>query len=377
MAWVVKAGVPAYVNWLESARAAILGTDYEWVGDYFWLLSERTLDTAQFCSLGPLVCEPLNPLDFLGFVGAGRFGRGVQAASLGDKLTCFLQQRMFEVYCENTIPTGENVCTFLYSQVTGVESGGDRIIADRLVPACDKLAVGGGQPGGGQQHIVYYSDSHAFTGQIATGGVAGFTASGIPVILYDWVQHDRWIWVNGNVGPNPWTFYACTTGTGVPTDYTPPPAPERPPYAVQPPDQTYTDIADLGAELDLIERKLHVVIEQGISTQIDREWPLAVEGEVTPVESDEDVALVDVAGVIVTLSNIANQVDERFGEPRELHRVGRIVFGTEAGWLAPIEITVTPQLFVGLPPGVTRVRLHLLPPTTGTMQFVKRQTPQA
>jgi hypothetical protein len=375
MAWTVKTGIPEYVSWLESARVAILGSDYEWVGEYFWLLSERTLATAPFCAAGPLTCPDLNPLDFLGLVGAGRLGGGIQAASLGEKLTCFLQQKMFEAYCENVVAEGAHVCTLLYSQGTGVETGENRIIAARYVPPCDHLAIRKTSGPGTGGHIVYYSATTGFTGAIATGGFSGTTSDGESVYFWPWVQSARYIWVNSDgTWPDFWNFYACQTGTGEGTPYEAPPL-ERPPYALTPPSNEYPDIAALGAEMDNLERKLHVVIEQGITTQIDREWPLAIEGEVLPVETDEDVELVDVAGVIVTLSNIGNQTDERFGEPRELHRVGRIVFGTSAGWLAPIEITVTPQLFVGLPPGVTKVRLHLLPPTTGTMQMVKRVTP--
>jgi hypothetical protein len=152
--------------------------------------------------------------------------------------------------------------------------------------------------------------------------------------------------------------------------------PVQPASAIPPEAGVYTTIADLGAELDRLEYKLHAVLDIGTQGTIRSTLALVPDAEPVSLEGDETVELVDEsAGFIVTVANIGNQTDERFGEPRMLHNLGRVVVGSATGWMPPIEITVSPMLICNLPPGVKYVRVHVLPPATATIQKLKAPAP--
>lgn len=359
MAWTKKAAAPAYANLTEEVLALITGGPDAWVLPWLDIVGNQIIDVNAFCADGPEVCDPLAPIDFLGFLGGGgRLGAGLNAAQLGPKLACFARNRLFGAYCEQIVPAssgcGPDFVPFAPQH--------GWVIAD--VPAgTNEVFVGGGHGGNVQQ--VFYVTNHDLGTINWSQGLSWRTVA--PDIYIDnsgrATSRQMAIRINDFV---PYAYRLC--GAAAHTDTYVAPAQPQPPTAIAPTPKVYATIPDLGVELDHLENKLHWVLESLIQRDVELHNANVVDAPPVTVQPNVDIPLLpDASGFIITVANIGNQTDMRFGEPRQLHRLGRVVLGNAGGWYSPIEITVNPMMVTNLPAGTDRIRVHVEPPATATV----------
>lgn len=373
MPWQKKAGTPDYVNATQFFATAITGTSEDWLLQHLVLLGDRTLDVNALCAAGPFSCESLDALDFLGFLGGGRVGVAAGGIGLIPKLACFIDQRVFSAMCEQTMAGFD--CASIGTRNTWIPGASDNMWYFEDIPTgFTHMRVGvvndNGHPGQCAAIAYGYSDGPPTN----LGVIAAFSGVSTGFIGGEYPIQPTATKFAVRCDPNGATFevWFCNPGaTEIPPEDIPEPEGVLPPTT-----RDYPDIAALGAELDNVERKLHWLIDAQVSSQISNTYPMVPSEESTPVIDDSDIPLDEsVVGVLVVCSDLGNQTDERFGEPRQLHRLGRVVIGNDEGWLPPIEITVSPMLIASLPAGMTKARVHVLPPATAIVTLMKRQMP--
>lgn len=367
MPWTKKPAAPNYANLTEEVLAIITGGPDAWVVPWLDIVGNQIIDVNAFCAAGPEVCDPLDAIDFLGFVPGGRFSRSIGVIGLAPKLACFLRNRLFSAYCELLVPASSGCGPDVPPNL--VDGGGWNIMD---VPAgTTSVYVQGGHGGNVQQ--VFYTSNHTTGGIDWSHGLSWSTVAPDIYIDNDGRAIDRIMAIRTNAFRSP-SYKLCGAAAHT-TTYTPPVVPQ-PPTAIAPTPKVYGTIPDVGKELDRIEQKLHWVLNSLVSAEIELHAPSVVDAPPIAVQPNVDIPLLpDASGFIVTVANIGNQTDERFGEPRQLHRLGRIVLGNAGGWFSPIEITVNPMLVTNLPAGTDRIRVHVEPPATATVLALARAQP--
>lgn len=367
MTWQKKAAAPAFANLAEEVEAIVTGGPDGWVLPWLDILGNQIIDVNAFCTAGPETCPPLDAFDFLGLVGGGRLGSTIGAAGLGAKLACFARQRMFSAYCEQPVPATTGCGPDFFPPTFG----GDWVIAD--VPAgTNEVFVGGGHGGNVQQ--VYYVTNHDLNTINWSQGLHWRTVA--PDIYIDNTGRATATQMAIRINAfRPYAYRLC--GSAAHTDVFTPPVQAKPLTAIPPTPRVYATIPDLGKELDNIENKLHWILDTVVTGAYELHAASVVDGPSVTVQPNVDIPLLeDASGFIVTVSSIGNQTDEHFGEPRQLHRLGRVVIGNAAGWGPPLEITVSPMLITNLPPGTDRIRVHVEPPATATVVPLARVIPR-
>jgi len=377
MVWTKKFGAPDFAYPAEVTRAWIQGTPDAWIGDWLYLLGGVPINVPLLCAMGPQTCAPFDQLDFLSAVTSGnRFGIAVNFAQLLNKLSCFCMQRVFAAYCQDTGPTVcqtlDRVSSWNWATPSVMAKPSTSIVRVRY----ELLGTEGGATGVDVQ--LYACNDATGSSPVKIDEVLHLTGAAVTHINVDSSQGGPFLRVGGSAYPGGSgqnaTCIVCIDGTDPEGPFVPPDI-YQPPTAIPPPAGNYPDIAALGAELDRIENKLHLVLEQGIQQEIASIWPLVESGEVETPTNDEDVELGDAAGFIVTVSNPGLDVDESFGAPIEMNGVGRVVLGNGVAWLPPIPITVSPLLLTNLPATITVCRVHVYVPATFTVQRLARAAP--
>lgn len=374
MAWRRKASAPLYANLAEKVGALITGTADAWVLPWFNLVpGNQIMDIEAFCALGPPPEPQIDALDFLSFLPVSKFGAAVGTAQLGEKLADWAFVKLFAAYCELAVATGET-CTPFGTYTANIADGRQFVAGTGFaVPAgCHKLQVRIVSWGSGTNDIHLVGYAGGVNIQNPTPDGHSFHPAGY-VSQHTWTAELTSIGAYSNATGTVAEFAWCMPGSVepfVPDDIV------QPPTAIPPTPRVYTTIEDLGAELDQIETKLHWVLNYLTPMAVDTWAPMVADELVTPATAEEDIELgPDVTGFVVTVTNIGNQTDERFGEPRQLHKLGRVVMGTGGSWLQPIEITVSPMLVLKPDPSIKFCRVQVYPPATATVTTLVKAPP--
>lgn len=399
MPWTMAPGAPAYAYPIEVVRAMILGTPDAWLTDWLWLIGGVPTAVAPLCAAGPQECEAFTEADFLSAATSGnRAGLAINLLQLVPKLQCFVEQRLFSAYCENTTVEPGPGAWLTYD---GAACGTGPDVWDCLIWSgttplprdASELRMYVSSGGAATIALAVSWNSPMTTGVSADVAQSGRTASGyggvdavvggtrvLNIAPYQSSGRDLYPFMVRRGGTPPAIQPYCAVidyfgpTPGEPDTYDPPPV-YQPPTAVAPPPGDYPDIAAVGAELDLIERKLEILLDDAANREVATLWPLVPVGGPFAVTNDTDISIPEGGGLVVAVTNIGNQTDESYGEPRRLHRLGRVTVGSSSGWLPPFDITVTPMMLVGLPLEVTRARVHVMSPAVAQVQILQRAQP--
>jgi hypothetical protein len=375
LVWTKKSASPDYVNLAETVEALITGTPDGWALPWWSLVDNRVVDVNAFCTLGPETCASLDINDFLIGLGAGEFAPAVILLGLRDKLSCWARQRLFAAYCENDLSSdwGSWTCFDLHApdagqvdQFVAYPAGADQF-QFKWGPAIDHV-------GGSGQLNLYRSLGGAPTEGTRFGRVEGNIATEqAPDIARTTGAFDS-VYFSAKLG---YEVHVCVRFHGGAEDYVPPELVE-PPGLVAPTPKTYTDIADLGAELDKLEQKLHWVLDYAAAAASDKFIPLVVDGSTEEPEPDEDIELgPQHLGVIVYAAPVTYETSLEFGDPPRLFHYGRILMGNGDGWLQPIDLTVQPMIVLKPDPTMNVVRVHARDGVTITLQKLVKPPPAA
>jgi hypothetical protein len=369
--WVPKATAPARISLASDFLALITGdATWDWLTPWVWVLGVRFYDTAEFCARGPgPVLDPLTIADFLTpTVGPGR---------LWDKLANIARDRIFGAFCEQPAVIGTaGWCTYFDGTYSASGSDGwvDYPSPYALFPATTtqiRYRTSGTLVDGGSLSLRFWSEASTHVRVDACSNDGAFHTVTIPAgarrTTIEW---------NGPRGDHPVTFdYDCDVGGSPAVEWTPT---VQPPVigALEPTHNTYTTIADLGAELDHQEDKLDqlrqtlaflVQIQAAPSLAPDEVLP----GPDLPVDPPVDIPVGAIAAV-VTVSTIPASSNVELLDPQRYSRLGMITLGTADGWLPSIHIEHNPQMIVPLPPWAKLIRVSVYSPATATVRFLTK-----
>jgi hypothetical protein len=145
----------------------------------------------------------------------------------------------------------------------------------------------------------------------------------------------------------------------------------------------YPDLPALGHELDRLELKSDSML--GLLAQLVASDPsarlaaiLALLGAGSAVIDAPAAAAADTVldasgtvGAIVSFTDPGPEADVSFGLPTAYYHIGRVTYGTEAGWYAPQELRVNPLIIGPWGPDITRVQVAMYG-GTATVSFIRR-----
>ena len=374
MVWVKKSAAPDYVNALARVRLGLEGSADDWLLPWLNLIpAGLILDVNAFCGDGPPPAAEFTIDDFLGGLVGGPLGAGIAVFGLREKVNARAREHLFAILCEEHLTGGTHCETFeadILMATTGQTWAPPRnIIAGgaTLKITCVALSTNG------------LHDMHVYW--FAAGGYLTETFAASPLLTaVGQVQNhavpataDQFQISTNGAGQRVKLEFCGITGTI--NDHVPD-AIVQPDSAIPPEPGVYVDVGDLGAELDAIEQKLHWVLDYTAHQLVTAIDPLVADDVVDVVDPEEDVELgPDVLGVIVTITDIPGSTDERFGEPRQLHNLGRVVLGNGTAWLPPVPITVSPMLLLKTDATITAVRVQTFPPAAATVTKLVRAAP--
>jgi hypothetical protein len=376
--WVPKTGAPVTFNLREAFIAAILGQPDSWLADWQHLMSDATLNTGNFCENVSFDVPPLEVSDLLGFLPmlGGPLGLAAGAAAgflqVQERLTAYILARVGSVYCQMSDPEGTH-CELILSDRQydlGIPPWGDNVLALPIPAGTVRLKI----------HV-----SVAFTGDpgfIAFVRNPGLVQTGVygsqlwnntspdAFYYYDVPATSTDYWISGwSSNPGRMSVQACGLPGGEPVENVPQIEPVPEDY-VAPTTTIYTDVADLGAELDRLERKAELVRDLVVYL-VNRLAPPAIIVDATELEADEEIPLLEAKGCIITVSSIPDAVGMSFGDPPSFTGLGRVTFGTTAAWFPSVELVQNPMVLAPLPAYATRIRVQVAPPATATVQLLR------
>jgi hypothetical protein len=380
MSWTAKPGVPVSFD-LASAFTSLVTGDTAWDWLLAWAPSFGLQDTytADFCAAGPPVWE-YSPLVWLPVAGRTPIQTALNIMARIQTARHLAEERVFGAYCEQSVPAG-TYSIDLYQRAC-VDYPGNWNSGVRPIPAgsahmrvsFDNAVAA--DPTHGWAVRIRYDPGADRTGEIDlveghVGGAGTLSYHPAPFTVTTGYTHYE-IFVICEDGGSVCVDVKVEFDGGGSTNF-PLPDVTQPANYVAPATRTYDTIAQLGAELDAQELKLDLITQ--LVTFLASQTPIAPAGPVdepVPVEPDAPVDVTDAAGVIVTLASIPSWADENFGTPVQLHRIGRIDFGSADGWHTSVEITHTPMLVMPLPLGTTRMQVNTHPVVGATLQVLKK-----
>jgi hypothetical protein len=375
MTWTRKAAAPLSFNLGEAFAALVTGdSSWSWLTGWIPILGNPSVDTDQFCALGPPTTDDLAFTDF-----SNRNRTPLEAVLskvlLAGKIRNWVYGRTFSAYCENVVSFGTFADYFSgyvcadHSGLGSWSSGVNPVPAGSTQYRVTFTGVTSGIYHGWQQRIMFYTDAGGSgrvdynDGHPPTDPSSGFTTGPVSVpASHGWFQVMLIAADSSSVCAGVQIeFNGGGTSTFVPDP------PVQPTGVVPPTTKMYESIADLGAELDAQESKLDYLISLAQFQASNTALPAASADAPVDVVPDETIDLTDAVGFVVSLSGIPSGADEAFGLPVKYHRIGRITLGTADGWLPSIEISQNNQVVAPLPPGVTQCSVVVHPPTTATV----------
>lgn len=393
--WTPKSSAPVAFTMGEALGALITGQPDSWLSDWLHLIPDVPMSTANLCSNVSFNPPPMTLSDFSALIPGGApslIGAGLASAQvmlgLQQKMAAYAAARIGSAYCVGPAPPPiAGWCpSVMVDMPTSQALGADGTWVMYFPP-----------PGNTQIRMRLFSHDDPAGGFSArvdrlvgfptiTGGdtMAGFDATAAPTgwNTYDLAppQYLRFLHYTYGHGVFEIQSNACGPATH---DETPQPAI---PGLPAPESRTYSSIPDVGKELDRQEHKLdlirdlltyltnvtappaiHVAPALPVPTPpVDLTPPVPGVPPIPPDPSTYVIPLQQARGIIVILSAVPPQADERFGIPPKLHNVGRVTFGTTDAWFPPVDISENPLIVAPFPPYATRVVVTVEPPATAT-----------
>jgi len=374
MVWTRKSSAPLSFNLGEAFAASITGdAAWDWLLGWIPISGGMVVHTDEFCALGPPADRDVDAPSWLSWASGGVVG-AIARALLISQLTAFMRARQFSAFCELVVPSG--TWTDYHNAFECTPAGGNWGLFVIPIPAGathgHAIFSGVTPPGAGdiwQYRMVLWTDAVG-GGRVDIGsGLPGAGASGWDSGVFSVVGFTHFtimlisatdVTTHVECGNVQLQFDAggTTTHTAAP--------PVEPTGLLPPTTRTYTDIGDLGAELDAQEFKLDAILAQVMWLGEQLTPPTATVGE-SPVEvTDSAIDIGAATGIAVHVSGVPAGWGKEFSVPERYFPMGRITLTTPAGDLPAIDLTQITQVVEPLPAGVTQAVVFVKPPMTAT-----------
>jgi len=374
MAWQKKSAAPTSFSLGQAFSALITGdTAWEWLLDFTPLLPPLVINTSNFCTLGPEVAPDLDVTVFAPVAGRTPLETAINLLQRAYVIQAFAYNRVFAAYCETAPAPGACVDDGPYH---GAGSGGSTYNLNNTgtvpgTPYTVEFTVANYNGVGGHMGIQIGGRYGALLGVNHANVVdINVTANGRYSGPWLWPSDSPGYYLNSNTAGGDVTLHWC----GAPTGGAPfsPTVPIAPTGYMSPAPGTYSDIGDLGAELDRIEYKLEYLTSIVNFVAGTSSLPPApdVDAPITVVP-DTEIETGDAVGCVITLGSIPAWADEDFGTPRRLHNIGRVSLGTARGWLPSYNIEASPMVLMPFPPGITRIQVNTHPAISASVTLLK------
>lgn len=372
MPWTPKASSPSSFTILDEFISFIRGEPtWSWLEPWLPYISNYSVDTGDFCAQGPSVAVPaLVASDFLPplSISPGEWLHWQQQLSV--KLTRVARDRLFGTFCESVTAAGGGVFGAETCK-TYATAGRTAALFAAAVPAgatnikvrCSNWT--GGTGGDRDTRWWQVSTDHELF-QRMDANFNGLNVPGTAVVAKLPGCTEVWQFPYGTDDYSATLCYSFDDGGTV--DHTPTDQPQ-PVGLADPVINVYATIADLGQELDRLERKLDWLIsDRQFFNTFAPDIPGEPADEPIPVTApDQVIALVDAIGVMVELSGVPVDSDVGFGTPQQFAHLGRLNFGTATAWYPSVDLTHTPLVIQPLPPQTTRMSATVTPPVSATV----------
>lgn len=371
MVWTPQVGAPATFSLKQAMAAMVAGTEADWLTAWMFWIPDTWFDTTAFCLAGPP--PPSVAIDLVDLLGAATARKSpvawaLVAASVMPKLQAIADERVFAAYCQSG--TAAAWCTLLDRTWTSQPGGWADYPSDDTGPRGSKLLPAGATQirmsgsdlgGGGLSDLIFRNVSGTITGSYTFHIALGQETFAIPATSTEVVAE-----LHGSyTTPHIVLEYDCSVPVTTTPTSQPEPANAPPAYL----GNTYTTIADLGAELDRHEYKLDIALDALRWLSSYQALPTGLVGDVVDVVPGVTIPTMGANACRVTVAGVPAATSEDFTTPVRFRNLGHMTRWTVDGPLGPLPLEHNPEIFL-LDPRVISVSVNPMEPATSTVEML-------